>query len=219
MVAYVATENSTFTISLVGAYLDTKGVSQSILLPILNSLHLHPQHFELKTVCVGEMATYIKDNKHYTLVTGIAVNVMTGDIFTAKFTDKGLDMDLRVARTLCSGDAGHNSPGMMNIYNNHTQELSIGPFSYTPLRAVDIWLQQPSEFLLKMLSPCPEAVEDPYGFVEVIRRSLELVKLHPYPLVSVFQNNKPRTYSKGSNGQWISKDICSQSSPRWQNSQ
>ena len=126
-------------------------------------------------------------------------------------------MDLRIARTLCSGEQEYNSPGMLNIYNNQTQELTLRPFSYTPLRAVDIWLQQSNDFLLKMLSPCPEAIEDPNAFVETIKQSLQLVKLHPYPLVSVFQSNKPRAYVKGDDGQWVSVNNYSQTSPAWQN--
>ena len=38
------------------------------------------------------------------LVTGLGLNLRTGEMFPAMFSDKGPDMDLRLARTLTGGD-------------------------------------------------------------------------------------------------------------------
>ena len=38
------------------------------------------------------------------IVYGIGINVKSGDIFPAQFTDKGPDLDIRMARTLTGGD-------------------------------------------------------------------------------------------------------------------
>ena len=104
----------------------------------------------------------------------------TGDIFPAQFTDKGPDMDLRTARTLTGGEA----VGLMDIYDYQREELRIGPFTYEPMRAVDIWLQQTDEFVLQSLHPCPEV--SPPSFLPQLRQTLksqcgQISKLVPMP--------------------------------------
>merc|ERR1712025_815782 len=107
-------------------------------------------------------------------------------------------MDIRTARTLTGGE----KVGMFNIYDCVREELTVGPFTYSPMRAVDIWLQQSDQFLLQSLSPCPEAVQDPQAFVRRLRNSLNLVRAHPYPSVTIFPANQSRTYSRAASGVW-----------------
>ena len=66
--------------------------------------------------------------------------------------------------------------------------MRIGPFSYEPMRAVDIWLQQSDDFLLQSLSSVPEVV--PPHFVQQLRTTLKRIKDDPYPAVTIFNTNK-----------------------------
>ena len=156
--------------------------------------------------CVGEAVTVVRDGVPLPLLSGVGVNVKTGEIFPAVFGEKGPDMDLRLARTLTGGE----KVGMLEVYDCAQEELVIGPFTYSPMRAVDIWLQQSDQFLLQSLSPCPEAVEDPKTFISQLRATLRVIKEHPYPSVTLFQSNNARTYRKdSSSGIWISRSNIS----------
>lgn len=44
--------------------------------------------------------------------------------------------------------------------------LRIGPFSYDPLRGVDLWLEQSDDFILQHLSTTPN-VEPPHFVMHV----------------------------------------------------
>ena len=91
---------------------------------------------------------------------------------------------------------------MLEVYDCSREELRIGPFSYEPMRAVDIWLQQGDDFLLQSLSSSPEVA--PPLFVPNLRTTLRRIKDDPYPSVTLFHNNLPRYYRKdGATGQWI----------------
>jgi hypothetical protein len=54
------------------------------------------------------------------------------------------------------------------IWQHQREELRIGPFSYSPMRSVDIWLEQTDEFILQSLNPCPEVVQDKEAFVRQV---------------------------------------------------
>merc|ERR1719445_1931683 len=196
--------SSRLQISVVGGFQDSKNVSQSLLIPILATIQKNPHYFELVQLAVGEAVTTVnREGVPIPLVSGVGVNVKTGDIFPAVFADKGPDMDLRIARTLTGGE----KVGMLEVYDCIHEEMVIGPFTYSPMRAVDIWLQQSDQFLLQSLSPCPEAVEDPKTFISQLRATLRVIKEHPYPSVTLFQSNNSRTYRKDSNtGMWISRN-------------
>ena len=91
---------------------------------------------------------------------------------------------------------------MLDIYDCSREEMRIGPFTYEPMRAVDIWLQQTDDFLLQSLSPCPQVA--PPSFVSRLRSTLKRIKEDPYPSVSIFHNNLPRLYRKDDvSGQWV----------------
>ena len=176
--------------------------SNSIFFLLAATLQSSPVYLEVSTLCVGECVTVVRDGTPLPLLSGVGVNVKTGDIFPAVFREKGPDMDIRTARTLTGGE----KVGMFNIYDCVREELTIGPFTYSPMRAVDIWLQQTDQFLLQSLSPCPEAVEDREQFTTQLRATLRMIKEHPYPSVTLFPSNMTRAYRKdSSSGVWVSK--------------
>ena len=79
-------------------------------------------------------------------------------------------------------------------------------FIFSPMRAVDIWLQQNDQFLLQSLSPCPEAIEDKERFTASLRATLRVIKEHPYPSVTLFPANNSRNYRKDNNsGHWVAR--------------
>jgi protein N-terminal asparagine amidohydrolase len=91
---------------------------------------------------------------------------------------------------------------MLEVYDCSREELRIGPFSYEPMRAVDIWLQQSDDFLLQSLSSSPDVA--PPHFVPHLRSTLKRIKDDPYPSVTLFHNNLPRYYRKDDvTGQWM----------------
>jgi len=185
-------------VHLVGAFSDTKGVAAAIIHSCLSTLHRVRNTLELVTCCVGELCTIRRNGAPWPLIYGIGINVKTGEVFPAQFPDKGPDMDLRTARTFAGGE----SVGMIDLYDVNREELRIGPFSYEPMRAVDIWLQQTDDFLLQSLSSCPEV--SPPSFLPQLRSAFKRIKQDPYPAVSVFGANQPRLYRKDElTGHWV----------------
>ena len=71
---------------------------------ILEVLHKQRTDLDLITCCIGELCTLHRNGVPWPIVYGIGINVKTGDIFPAQFTDKGPDLDIRMARTLTGGD-------------------------------------------------------------------------------------------------------------------
>ena len=67
-------------------------------------MHKNRIEMDLETCCIGDLCTLHRNGIAWPIVYGIGVNVKTGDIFPAQFTDKGPDMDIRYARTLTGGD-------------------------------------------------------------------------------------------------------------------
>ena len=67
-------------------------------------LHKQRTDLDLITCCIGELCTLHRNGVPWPIVYGIGINVKSGDIFPAQFTDKGPDLDIRMARTLTGGD-------------------------------------------------------------------------------------------------------------------
>ena len=76
-------------------------------------LHKQRTDLDLITCCIGELCTLHRNGVPWPIVYGIGINVKTGDIFPAQFTDKGPDLDIRMARTLTGGD----NVGVSFVYN------------------------------------------------------------------------------------------------------
>ena len=68
------------------------------------TLHKQRVDLDLITCCLGELCTIHRNGIPWPVIYGIGVNVKTGDIFPANFTDKGPDLDIRNARTLTGGE-------------------------------------------------------------------------------------------------------------------
>ena len=162
--------------------------SQTTAISILNTAISNSHHIELGALSFG------------LLISGVGVNLKTGGITSYKFSEKGQGMDFRTAHTLTGGQ----NVSLLNIYNSVIEELTIGPFTYSPMRAVDIWLAMTDQFLLQSLCPCPEAVEDPVQHVSVLRAALILIKNHSYPSVTIFRHNRARCYRRHHcSGGWL----------------
>merc|ERR1712107_741013 len=113
---------------------------------------------DLSLVCLGDVATVRDATPPMLALPGVGVNLRTGEVFPIADSsmERGPDLNLRTARTLAA--SGGKVPGMLSVYDCLREQLAIGPFTYEPMRAVDIWLGQPDDFLVQSLCPCPEAV-------------------------------------------------------------
>ena len=67
-------------------------------------LHKNRCDLDLETCCIGDLCTLNRNGIAWPIIYGIGVNVKTGDIFPAQFSEKGPDLDIRYARTLTGGD-------------------------------------------------------------------------------------------------------------------
>ena len=125
------------------------------------------------------------------------VYIKTGEIFPAIFPDKGPDMSLRTARIFTNGQQQ-----LMDIYDCGLGLMRLGPFTYPPLRGVDLWLQQSDDLIVSHLSPSPEV--EPPNFSQKIRAALNFIRKHQFPAITVFPDGRPKFYRKIENGgMWI----------------
>jgi len=180
---------------LIGAFSDTRGYSEELIYSVLHFVHKQNVEVDLLTACIGEMNTTLRGEVPWPIMYGVGVNVKTGEIFPSTFLDKGPDIPLRHARLLTGSHC------LMEIYDFSSGLLRIGPFHYGPLRCASIWLQEPDDFILQHLSSSPEV--EPSHVVTEIRESLKHIQDHPFPEITIFQENRPRYYRKDEHGQWI----------------
>ncbi|OBS74668.1 hypothetical protein A6R68_14790 [Neotoma lepida] len=134
-----------------------------------------------------------ENENHFPVIYGIAVNIKTAEIYRASFQDRGPEEQLRAARALAGGP-------MISIYDAKTEQLRIGPYSWTPFPHVDFWLQQDDKQILENLSTSPLA--EPPHFVEHIRSTLMFLKKFPSPENILFPGNKALLYKKNEDGLW-----------------
>jgi protein N-terminal asparagine amidohydrolase len=83
---------------LVGSFSDSRGISEELIGNLLTYLIKEVIEIDLLTACIAEQNTVIRGDVAWPIVYGIGVNVKSGDIFPATFTDKGPDLPLRAAR-------------------------------------------------------------------------------------------------------------------------
>lgn len=148
------------------------------------------------------------------MVCGAAANVKTGNIFPASFHDKGPDVFLRSSRLFA-----RSSPEMMEIYDSTEGFIKVSPFTYEPVRGIELWLKSDDDLILKVeceyvseethliinlfpqyLSTSPQA-EDA-NFVPHTRQTLEFIKKNPFPSITIFPDGRPRCYRLDEYGQW-----------------
>lgn len=79
----------------------------------IECLHKQRVDLDLITCCLGDLCTLHRNGVPWPVLYGAAINVKTGDIFPATFTDKGPDLDIRNARTLTGGE----SVGVSKAFN------------------------------------------------------------------------------------------------------
>ncbi|XP_075422239.1 protein N-terminal asparagine amidohydrolase [Ascaphus truei] len=178
---------------LVGGFSDERRLSQKLSSQLLKTFDKQPDDIHLVTYCVSDLNDEEKSGIHRPIIYGIAINVKTAEIFKATFEDRGPDEDLRSAHILAGGR-------MINIYDAQTEQINIGPYSWSPFPNVDFWLEQEDERILEYLSTSPQA--EPPHFVAHIRATLKFLKTHPHPGKSIFPDRKPRTYRKNVAGTW-----------------
>ncbi|XP_005092602.1 protein N-terminal asparagine amidohydrolase [Aplysia californica] len=186
-----------FEVHLVGGFLDPRHNSHEVSDEVLDAMCNNPNDLHLVTACITHFnTTYDEKGVPFPVIYGIACDVKTGEIFRAKFTDKGPDQSLRSAR--------HFTGGRENIviYDSESKQLAIGPFGYDQLSNLDVFLSMPNKAIRQYLSTSP--AQEPEGFEENVRASLLQMKNFPNPLSSFFSNGKPRTYKKDpETGAWI----------------
>ncbi|KAG4073688.1 hypothetical protein HA402_000912 [Bradysia odoriphaga] len=175
-------------VQLIGGYKDQQSYAEDLFFNIMQSFHKHPLEIDLTQACVGELNTIVRGDLNWPIIYGIGVNIKTGEIFPAAFTDKGPDLQLRMARNFTGGQT------VLDIYDSQLGMLRIGPFNYDPLRGVDLWLAQTDEFLLRHLSTSPE-VEPPH-FAMQVRSTLKYIQDNQFPAVTVFRDNRPHYYHR-----------------------
>ena len=110
----------------------------------LDAYHKQAVNIELTTACVCQLNNTLRGTINWPIIYGIGVNVKTGELFPATFTDKGPDIPLRSARYYTG------SGEILDIYDTTMGLLRIGPFNYRPMRGVELWLSQSDEFILQV---------------------------------------------------------------------
>ncbi|VVC98064.1 unnamed protein product [Leptidea sinapis] len=145
-------------LQLVGGFTDPHRYSDELFANIMLSFHRLPEEIDLTLACCCELNTALGGGSPAPLVTGLGVDIRSGEVFPANFPDKGPELPLRYARTITGGP---HSSQVLDTYDNGVGMLRIGPFNYDPLRGVDLWLEQSDEFILQHLSTTP-AVEPPH---------------------------------------------------------
>ncbi|KAE8579726.1 hypothetical protein XENTR_v10024163 [Xenopus tropicalis] len=187
------TDEGRLELHIVGGFSDSKQYSQKLSSELLSVFDNVLDEVHLLTYCVSELNDKEEHGIHYPIIYGIAVNVKTAQIFKATFQDRGPDEDLRSAYILTGGM-------MVSIYDSKTEQLSFGPYSWTPFPNIDFWLEQEDELILEYFSTSPQA--EPPHFVSHFRTTLGFLKANPRPLRSLFPDNKPHVYTMDGDGLW-----------------
>ncbi|XP_004586853.2 protein N-terminal asparagine amidohydrolase isoform X1 [Ochotona princeps] len=180
-------------VHLVGGFSDDRQLSQKLTHQLLSEFDKQEDDIHLVTLCVTELNDREENENHFPIIYGIAVNIQTAEIYRASFPDRGPEEQLRAARALAGGP-------MISIYDSKTEQLQIGPYSWTPFPHVDFWLQQDDKQILENLSTSPLA--EPPHFVEHIRSTLMFLKKYPSPTNTLFPGNKALLYRKNEDGLW-----------------
>ncbi|XP_076793577.1 protein N-terminal asparagine amidohydrolase isoform X7 [Arvicanthis niloticus] len=180
-------------VHLVGGFSDDRQLSQKLTHQLLSEFDKQDDDIHLVTLCVTELNDREENENHFPIIYGIAVNIKTAEIYRASFQDRGPEEQLRAARALAGGP-------MISIYDAKTEQLRIGPCSWTPFPHVDFWLQQDDKQILEHLSTSPLA--EPPHFVEHIRSTLMFLKKFPSPENILFPGNKALLYKKNKDGLW-----------------
>ncbi|KAL7640312.1 UNVERIFIED_CONTAM: hypothetical protein RMT77_009727 [Armadillidium vulgare] len=188
------TEGGRLELFVVGGFPDRRRICEKVTLSLLNAFHRCPCHIHLNLLCTGEMNATSRENIMFPLITGIGVSVQNGNIFPAKFSDRGPYLTLRSTRIFTGAQQ------MVDVYDSSQGLLRIGPFSYEPHAGVDLLLNQSDDVILQCLSTSPE-VESP-AWVKMVREVLKYVKDNPFPWMTIFPDNLPHFFQRDKFGNW-----------------
>ncbi|XP_043568063.1 protein N-terminal asparagine amidohydrolase isoform X3 [Chiloscyllium plagiosum] len=155
------------------------------------AFNCQPENIHLETYCLTELNDVVKQNIHWPVIYGIAVNVKTGDIFRATFPDRGPDEIIRAARTFLEGS-------IMSVYNAKEEQLQIEPYQWKQFTAAPFWLQQTDQVILQNFSTSP--LVEPSHFVKHERSIFQF--LSHYPEEPLFPKGRSRIYKKTADGLW-----------------
>lgn len=181
-------------IHLVGGFDDEQRNSEEVSLGLFSCLIKTKEEIHLVTACIGSHNTTYKRRIPFPIIYGLAVDVQSGEIYPATFSDHGPDIPVRSARHFTGS---HDN---LPVYDHRKKQLVIGPFTYNQLSDLDMLLVMPDKVYRKYLSTSPE--QEPEGFEQSVRASLVQMKEHPKPLETVFVGGKPRCYRKEPDGKW-----------------
>lgn len=184
-------------LSLVGGFTDERKMSEDLSVKIFDAFNRSPADYHLATVCVTEQNTRIEKNVPFPIIYGLAVIVQTGEMFPAKFQDRGPDQPLRSARHFTGSEE------VINIYDNRKKHLVIGPFDYSTMDEIDLLCRLPDPIIREHLSTSPE--QEPKHFEASVRAALVQIRDFPDPLRTVFKG-KGRHYKKEPDGKWTKVD-------------
>ncbi|CAH1970861.1 unnamed protein product [Acanthoscelides obtectus] len=188
-----------YSIYLVGGYSDPRGLSEEIFVGILETLQKVHQEMHLQLACIGDANTVLKDDKPWPKVYGAAVNIDTGEVFPSTFAEKGPDEILRGVKILVG------SSNIMNIYENSSGMVKIGPFFYKMPRGIEHWLEETDEAILRKSSTSPDV--EPSCFVPNIKKAIQFMIENPRS-IHVFKENKPHYFSRDeTSGLWVPANV------------
>lgn len=180
---------------LVGGFLDHKENSHKVSNKVLNAVCQSPHAIHLVTACITHHNTVYRNKTPFPAIYGLAVNVLTGELYPASFPDKGPDLPLRGARHFTGGKEN------IIIYDSNTEELTIGPFDYEEMPHIDYYLSLSDYEIRQFLSTSPD--QEGENFPQTIRDSLTHIRDFPNPLLTIFKG-QPRRYRKDAEtGAWI----------------
>uniref|UniRef100_UPI0035902EDD protein N-terminal asparagine amidohydrolase-like isoform X2 n=1 Tax=Myxine glutinosa TaxID=7769 RepID=UPI0035902EDD len=177
---------------IIGGFADRAGVSDRLTHDIIGEFVQQKEDVHLLTFCASELNTILRSGVQHPAIYGIAVDVRTGNLFPARFPDRGPDSVLRSARIFSCNT-------MEDVYSAEHGELHVGPYHWEPWNDAIFWLSQPDYVLLKHLSTSP-AVEPP-DFVSRLRDQLRFRLEHPTPQ-KLFPHGKSRIYRRNGEGLW-----------------
>lgn len=128
----VDSKQNRFEVLIIGGFVDNNHISENVALQILYSLRKQAEVLHLVQACFCEANTDYRQTQNWPIVTGVGVNIKTGQIFPATFHDRGPEIPLR-STVFFSGkeDSKHI---MYDIYDCSSGLMQIGPYNYQPLR-------------------------------------------------------------------------------------
>ncbi|KAH3863459.1 hypothetical protein DPMN_026448 [Dreissena polymorpha] len=180
-------------LTLAGGFKDDRGTSENLSVKILDCFNKNPAEVHLITACITDLNTRNEKGVPFPIIYGLATIIQTGEVFPAKFQDRGPDQPLRSARSFTGADE------VLNVYDNRKKLLVVGPFNYSSMDEIDLLCRLPDPIIREHLSTSP--AQEPKHFEASVRAALVQIRDFPDPLKSVF-NGKGRHYKKEPDGKW-----------------